>query len=456
MKMKKAMCLVAALLLLAGSMAYAASDSGRFPQEAAVGDCVFRITGFSFRDRIGCYNAGSADVDGAGAYYKPDDGATFAVLCADIVNKSGAAVNYLEGCGVKVAEGEAAVYKGWAAQQNHDNLARFGDVFGEDSGKQNLRWAINREDAFAIQDGETGHYLFVCSLPNPVVNGTEALNMVITLAGEKKITYQIREKQSAEAFFSSASDAQAPAAENVPAPVAAPTAAPPAVAQSVPLASMAKGAKGNDVVTLQRTLIELGYLTGSADGDFGGKTEAAVQAAQGMAGMPATGVADNVFLTELFSGRIPNALGNLTQLSPRVISMGETSHHSEKHGTYTVSNVFDGNTATCWAEGASGYGIGEGITFTVATFGRSAITLNIYSGYHKSSKRYYQNGRPEDITLRVDGIPHSHTFADVMSPEAITIDGLEGRAFVTFGITIESAYSGSEWKDTCISEIEIY
>lgn len=239
-------------------------------------------------------------------------------------------------------------------------------------------------------------------------------------------------------------------------PVATSTPAPAPVAQVAPLASMARGAKGYEVKALQELLIELGYLAGSADGDFGARTEAAVQAAQRMIGSPATGVADGAFLTELFSGNVPNAVGRYVQPAPRAIRLGETSHHTEKAGSYPVANVFDGNASTCWAEGASGYGIGEAITFTVATFGRPSITLRIYSGYHKSSNRYHQNGRPRDITLRVDEYTLAHTFSDGMLPETIAVDGLAGRAFVEFTLVIDSVYKGSTWQDTCISEIELY
>lgn len=428
-----------------------------FPQEATVGDCLFRITGFSFTDRIGYYQVGRYDVGSASDYYESGSDAKFAVLWADIVNQSGGSVEYTDGCEVKVYEGGTNVYDGWAAQLNYENFAQFGDEYGEDSGKQNKRWVVNPKDSIAVSSGGEGHFLFACNLLNTVVNGTESLNMVITLSGGKKITYQIREDQSSEVVFSSSTNNTTMPVEDITiAPKAEPTTIPPQITQTIPMTTMSKGSKGSDVRVLQNTLIELGYLSGSADGDFGGKTEAAVQAAQSMINMSATGVADSGFLTMLFSGNIPYALGGTAQLSPCVITSSETSHHTEKHGTYPVANVFDGNTSTCWAEGASGYGIGEGISFTIATFGRSSITMKIYSGYHKSSERYRQNGRPKDTTISVDGIPQTHTFSDVMSPEEITIGGLDGRAFVTIGITIDSVYSGSKWSDTCISEIQVY
>ena len=39
---------------------------------------------------------------------------------------------------------------------------------------------------------------------------------------------------------------------------------------------LAKGSKGDAVIKLQERLNELGYSVGTADGDFGGKTEKAI------------------------------------------------------------------------------------------------------------------------------------------------------------------------------------
>jgi peptidoglycan hydrolase-like protein with peptidoglycan-binding domain len=51
-----------------------------------------------------------------------------------------------------------------------------------------------------------------------------------------------------------------------------------------------KGSSGEDVVRIQKALKEKGFLKGDADGDFGGKTEAAVMAFQSKNGLEADGV----------------------------------------------------------------------------------------------------------------------------------------------------------------------
>lgn len=63
------------------------------------------------------------------------------------------------------------------------------------------------------------------------------------------------------------------------------------------LETLAKGEKGDHVLPLQQGLKTLGYLSGSADGDFGSGTERAVIAFQEAMGLEATGEADE--LTQL-------------------------------------------------------------------------------------------------------------------------------------------------------------
>lgn len=67
------------------------------------------------------------------------------------------------------------------------------------------------------------------------------------------------------------------------------------------LTNDAAGRKGDAVQALQQKLIELGYLTGKADGDYGNMTLNAVSAFQKDAGLPQTGVADGDTQALLFA-----------------------------------------------------------------------------------------------------------------------------------------------------------
>ena len=50
-----------------------------------------------------------------------------------------------------------------------------------------------------------------------------------------------------------------------------------APAEAAGYQTLQKGSKGDDVKALQQRLIQLNYLSGTADGDFGGKTASAVE-----------------------------------------------------------------------------------------------------------------------------------------------------------------------------------
>ncbi len=64
-------------------------------------------------------------------------------------------------------------------------------------------------------------------------------------------------------------------------------------------AGMKRGSRGDEVVELQRQLIDVGALDGEADGVFGKKTEKAVKSLQAMWGFRQTGRTNDDFMNEL-------------------------------------------------------------------------------------------------------------------------------------------------------------
>lgn len=63
---------------------------------------------------------------------------------------------------------------------------------------------------------------------------------------------------------------------------------------------LSRGSKGDNVKRLQQSLIDQGFLSGKADGDFGNMTAEAVKKAQKAFGMDQTGIADDAFQKKLF------------------------------------------------------------------------------------------------------------------------------------------------------------
>ena len=79
-------------------------------------------------------------------------------------------------------------------------------------------------------------------------------------------------------------------------------------ATPVPVYTLLKsGSKGEDVIRLQQRLIDLGYLEGPADGDFGKATRNAVRLFQKNAGLDVDGLAGKDTQTLLFSEDAPHA-----------------------------------------------------------------------------------------------------------------------------------------------------
>lgn len=75
-----------------------------------------------------------------------------------------------------------------------------------------------------------------------------------------------------------------------------------------------KGSVGDHVKALQEALIELGFLSGTADGQFGDATQRAVAAFQQKNEYPTTGIVDANLQAFLYSGKPRNAAGKATDV----------------------------------------------------------------------------------------------------------------------------------------------
>ena len=92
--------------------------------------------------------------------------------------------------------------------------------------------------------------------------------------------------------------------------------------------SLKVGSTGDDVRKMQNRLKELGYLKGSADGDFGAATESAVKAFQAQNGLAVDGKAGTATLNKLYSANAKKAPANVTN-TPKPTATPFTSY---KHG----------------------------------------------------------------------------------------------------------------------------
>ncbi|MBR4080370.1 MAG: peptidoglycan-binding protein, partial [Clostridia bacterium] len=78
--------------------------------------------------------------------------------------------------------------------------------------------------------------------------------------------------------------------------------------------TLQKGDSGKAVVALQNAMIELGFLTGKPDGQFGSATEYAVLSFQEKNNYPTTGVVDAIQQAHIYSGKPKNHKGTKTEV----------------------------------------------------------------------------------------------------------------------------------------------
>ena len=97
-----------------------------------------------------------------------------------------------------------------------------------------------------------------------------------------------------------------------PTPTPAPTLSP--VEDAGGYIVLQRGSSGAEVQALQEALIELGFLKGNADGNFGEATEKAVIAFQQKNKYPDTGLVDANLQAFLYSGKPLNAKGEATKI----------------------------------------------------------------------------------------------------------------------------------------------
>jgi hypothetical protein len=147
---------------------------------------------------------------------------------------------------------------------------------------------------------------------------------------------------------------------------------------------------------------------------------------------------------------------------------------------YCEKKAFDGNLETSWVEGLKGDGIGEKIAFTPLDFirGMEITSISVVPGFGVG-KYFRRNNRIKQAILSVypTGVyavqgDISYPIGDIIYRTTLTFDdvmrfhefALEIPKYeenmvlageVLFVLEIKEVYPGTDWKDTCIAEIEL-
>lgn len=157
---------------------------------------------------------------------------------------------------------------------------------------------------------------------------------------------------------------------------------------------LTRGSKGDAVKALQQRLKDLGYLSGSVDGDYGGGTSSAVSSFQSQAGLKVTGTADIETQEALFAGDAPKAI-----VYEKLDYKGVSRNPSDYTGRYVK---FDGKVLQVMEDDSL-------ISFRIATRGSYDDVV------------YVSMSRPESYSriLEDDKVTVSGAYFDLMTYETV-------------------------------------
>jgi len=122
--------------------------------------------------------------------------------------------------------------------------------------------------------------------------------------------------------------------------------------------------------------------------------------------------------------------------------------------TYYPENTMDDDYSTAWVEGVDGNGEGE---WLMVPSGESEgiIAVRIVNGYQKSEDIYYKNNRVKEAELIFDdGTSELVTLRDEYGKSQVVILSEEKHS-ASITLRIKSVYTGSEWQDTCVTELGV-
>jgi hypothetical protein len=127
--------------------------------------------------------------------------------------------------------------------------------------------------------------------------------------------------------------------------------------------------------------------------------------------------------------------------------------------SYEADNLIAAARDLCWAEGAQGDGVGEGLTLNLRV-PRRVSHLAIRNGYVKSGVEalYYQNGRVAEFAVSINGgKPFTASIPDERLARRFYLLPLPSDTgdVKTIELTIQKTYPGTAGEDTCISAIHL-
>ena len=138
----------------------------------------------------------------------------------------------------------------------------------------------------------------------------------------------------------------------------------------------------------------------------------------------------------------------------RVASAEASSVIQQTNGAVnTPMMIFDENIETNWQEGVDGPGLGEWIDAKLSQESQVKY-LTFKLGNWKTSRYYYGNNRPSKMTITVGEFSQQVEFRDQW--EEFCLEFSRPCEAESLRMTIDEVYVGTDWDDTCITDMRIY
>ncbi len=129
---------------------------------------------------------------------------------------------------------------------------------------------------------------------------------------------------------------------------------------------------------------------------------------------------------------------------------------------YHPNYVADDDPKTAWVEGVDGNGEGQTLRLPTSVIKSArAVKLQVRNGYQKSEGLLVANAAPKQVRIGIDSghgitVQETVTLERKMGWQEVVVDLPGGEGVAAVELTIDSVHPGSKYKDTCISDIQVY
>lgn len=137
-----------------------------------------------------------------------------------------------------------------------------------------------------------------------------------------------------------------------------------------------------------------------------------------------------------------------------IVDCSQSSYLNSQSGAdYTARSAMDQNDQTSWQIRQEDAGAEAAIWFALdQPYQVQYITLKL--GNWRTAEYYEQNNRPESMTIQIGDMRADYVFPDEQREFVLKVDYPSIGSQVKF--IVNSVYSGSQWSDTCITDVGIY